>query len=204
VLQAMSAGAAGSPEARKSIAVEIEGIREAVIGLANTKYLDRPVFGGTTNKLIAVNPDGSYAGDQGKVERRISDNTTVRVDLDGEDVFGSATDGLFATLQSVADALNGSGIGLDTALRTALDDLDTSRKTVLKNLAEVGTRYNQVEQMRQAANDRVLDMTAQLSDVEDIDLPKTITEMSLRQTAYQAALAATARVVQPSLIDFLR
>jgi flagellar hook-associated protein 3 FlgL len=204
VLQAMSAGAAGSPEARKSIAVEVEGIREAVIGLANTKYLDRPVFGGTTNKLIAVNPDGSYAGDQGKVERRISDNLTVRVDLNGEDVFGSDTAGLFAALQSVADALNGSGIGLDTALSTALDDLDTSRKTVLKNLAEVGTRYNQVEQMRQAANDRVLDMTAQLSDVEDIDLPKTITEMSLRQTAYQAALAATARVVQPSLIDFLR
>jgi flagellar hook-associated protein 3 FlgL len=75
---------------------------------------------------------------------------------------------------------------------------------VLTGLTEVGTRYNQVTQMRQAASDRVMDITSQLSDVEDIDLPKTITEMSLRQTAYEAALAATARVVQPSLIDFLR
>ena len=43
-----------------------------------------------------------------------------------------------------------------------------------------------------------------MTDVEDIDLPKTITELQLQQTAYQAALAAGARVVQPSLVDFLR
>ncbi|MDQ1656541.1 MAG: flagellar hook-associated protein 3 FlgL, partial [Cryptosporangiaceae bacterium] len=44
----------------------------------------------------------------------------------------------------------------------------------------------------------------QLSDVEDIDLPKTITDMQLQQAAYQASLAAAAKVVQPSLVDFLR
>lgn len=45
---------------------------------------------------------------------------------------------------------------------------------------------------------------SQLSDVEDIDLPKTTTELQLQQAAYQAALAATARVLQPSLVDFLK
>jgi flagellar hook-associated protein 3 FlgL len=68
----------------------------------------------------------------------------------------------------------------------------------------VGARYNQVTQMQQAANDRVDALTAQLSEVEDIDLPKTITDMAMQQTAYQAALAAGAKVVQPSLVDFLR
>jgi flagellar hook-associated protein 3 FlgL len=58
--------------------------------------------------------------------------------------------------------------------------------------------------MQQAAQNRVQDLQSQLSDVEDIDLPKTITELSLQQTAYQAALAATAKVIQPSLVDFLR
>ena len=58
--------------------------------------------------------------------------------------------------------------------------------------------------MRQAADDRVIDLNSQLSNVEDIDLPKTITDLQLQQTAYQAALAATAKVVQPSLVDFLR
>jgi flagellar hook-associated protein 3 FlgL len=58
--------------------------------------------------------------------------------------------------------------------------------------------------MQQSAQDRLLSVTAQLSDVEDVDLPKTIMDMQLQQTAYQAALAASAKVIQPSLIDFLR
>jgi flagellar hook-associated protein 3 FlgL len=58
--------------------------------------------------------------------------------------------------------------------------------------------------MKQSAQDRLLSVTAQLSDVEDVDLPKTIMDMQLQQTSYQAALAATAKVIQPSLIDFLR
>ncbi|HEV7962737.1 MAG TPA: flagellar hook protein, partial [Actinoplanes sp.] len=59
-------------------------------------------------------------------------------------------------------------------------------------------------QMKLSAQDRLLSVTSQLSDVEDVDLPKTIMEMQLQQTAYQAALAASAKVIQPSLIDFLR
>ena len=58
--------------------------------------------------------------------------------------------------------------------------------------------------MQQFADDRVDALTSQLSDVEDIDLPKTISDMQLQQVAYQAALAASAKVVQPSLVDFLR
>jgi flagellar hook-associated protein 3 FlgL len=58
--------------------------------------------------------------------------------------------------------------------------------------------------MQTFANDKVDNLTQQLSDVEDIDLPQTITDMQLQQTAYQAALAAGAKVVQSSLIDFLR
>ena len=57
---------------------------------------------------------------------------------------------------------------------------------------------------RQVNANTVIDLTTQVSTVEDIDLPKTITELTLQQTAYQAALAATAKVVQPSLVDFLR
>ena len=58
--------------------------------------------------------------------------------------------------------------------------------------------------MKQSAQDRLLTVTSQLSDIEDVDLPKTIMDMQLQQTAYQAALAASAKVIQPSLIDFLR
>jgi flagellar hook-associated protein 3 FlgL len=71
-------------------------------------------------------------------------------------------------------------------------------------LSSVGARVNRLTQLQNYADSRVIDLNSQVSTVEDIDLPKTITELTLQQTAYQAALAATAKVVQPSLVDFLR
>ena len=47
-------------------------------------------------------------------------------------------------------------------------------------------------------------VTANLATAENIDLPKTIIDMQIQQTAYQAALGATAKIIQPSLVDFLR
>jgi flagellar hook-associated protein 3 FlgL len=58
--------------------------------------------------------------------------------------------------------------------------------------------------MKDMALDRSLTVASRLSEIEDIDLPKTIMEMKLQETSYQAALAASAKVIQPSLIDYLR
>ncbi|CAN5337420.1 hypothetical protein BH23ACT9_BH23ACT9_24200 [soil metagenome] len=42
------------------------------------------------------------------------------------------------------------------------------------------------------------------SAIARIDMPETIMELQMQEVAYQAALGATARVLQPSLLDFLR
>jgi flagellar hook-associated protein 3 FlgL len=200
VLTGLSSGSAGSPEAREAIALEVDNLRGSMLDLANTSYLDRPIFGGTTSGNVAYDQTGTYKGDTGSVNRTIGANATVRVDTDAASVFGSGTGNVFNVLQRVADDLRNNPAGLQADLA----DVDTAQKRVQTGLSGVGSRYNQVSQMQQAAENRVLDLRTQLSDVEDIDLPKTITELSLQQTAYQAALAATAKVIQPSLVDFLR
>jgi len=200
VLQGMSSGTGGSAEARDAIAAEIDGIRQSMISTANTSYLGRPVFGGTTAGAAAYAPDGTYAGDTGTVTRTVGDNTRVRVDTGGPDVFGTGTTQLFTVLGDIANDLRNN----PAALGGDLGRLDTARETVQAGLSTVGARYNQVDKMRQAAQDRALSLTSRLSDVEDVDLPKTLTDLQLQQTAYQAALAAGARIVQSSLMDFLR
>lgn len=55
-----------------------------------------------------------------------------------------------------------------------------------------------------SAADSELRLTASLSDVENVDLPKATIELQLANVAYQAALGATSKVIQPSLLDFLR
>jgi flagellar hook-associated protein 3 FlgL len=71
-------------------------------------------------------------------------------------------------------------------------------------VADIGARYGRVLTVRQTAEDRIITLGSALSNVENIDLPKTITELQMQQVSYQAALAATAKAIQPSLLDFLR
>lgn len=217
-LQGMSAGVADAPNAREAIAVEIENLRDSLIGLANTSYLDRPVFGGTTSGAVAYDADGTYVGDSGTVSRTVGEGAVVQVNASAAAVFGadmSASDPtelnstqLFTVLDNIAKHLRGEAPTTADDDPTTLDDnlgrLDTAMNRVISQLADVGSRYSRIDQMRKIAESRSIDLTMQLSGVEDIDLPKTIMDLQLRQAAYQAALGAAARIVQPSLVDFLR
>jgi flagellar hook-associated protein 3 FlgL len=199
-LQGMSNGSGGSADAREAIATEIDQIHDATIGLANTRYGDRPIFGGTTTGQAAYDVSGTYLGDPGVVQRTVGDNVKVPVGTPGPSVFGAGTGQLFQIMSDIATDLRTN----PSALSADLDRLDAVTTTLKAVQSAVGARYNQVTQMQQFAYDKVDSLSSQLSDVEDIDLPKTISDMQLQQVAYQAALAAGAKVVQPSLVDFLR
>lgn len=199
-LQGANTGANG-PAARQALAVEIREIKNALLEAANTTYLGRPVFGGTTDSAKAF--DGvpiSYVGDTGKVDRTLGPESIVRVDTSGEGSFGSGSASVFALLDRVADNLVNNPDGLPTDLGELSAFLDRFTSA----LSDVGARYARTESLQQKAEDAILNLRSALSAVENIDLPKTIMELQMQQVAHQAALGATARVLQPTLMDFLR
>jgi flagellar hook-associated protein 3 FlgL len=201
-VQGLNDGAATSTSAQ-ALAAEIDQIRQGMIGMANTKYLDRPVFGGTTGGQQAYDASANYIGPatSPQILRTVGANAQVRVDQTGPEVFGPAGADIFTVLDNISTALK---TGNHAALQTELGNLDTAMNTMSAKHAEVGAAYNRLEQMQSAADDRVLTLKNSLSEVEDVDLPATIVELSLAQVAQQAALAATQRVISPSLADFLR
>jgi flagellar hook-associated protein 3 FlgL len=199
-VQGLNQGA-NNPQSNAALATEMDQIRASLIGYANTKYLDRPVFGGTTAGATAYEADGTYVGDAGQTARTVGAGTKVRVDTTGPEAFGSGDNQLFAVLKDLSDSIRA---GDSTAMQDNLKKLDNASNIMKNTHSDIGARYNRLTQMKQSAQDRLLTVTSQLSDIEDVDLPKTIMEMQLQQTSYQAALAASAKVIQPSLIDFLR
>jgi flagellar hook-associated protein 3 FlgL len=199
-VQALNSGASDG-QSNEALAAEIDQIKASAIGVANTKYLDRPVFGGTTTGEVAYNPDGSFAGNTSGTTRTVGAGAKVRVDASGPEAFGSGGTQLFAVLQTISDNIRS---GNTDGLADNLKKLDSAGDLMKSTLSDVGARYNRIEQMKSSAQDRLLSVTSQLSEVEDVDLPKAIMDMQLQQTSYQAALAASAKVIQPSLIDFLR
>ncbi|MET3428520.1 flagellar hook-associated protein 3 FlgL [Actinoplanes tereljensis] len=196
-------------QSREALAVEIDNVRQMMLGEANTKFLNRPVFGGTTPGPTAYTEatDGSgdyvFSGNKNQTTRTVGANAQVRIEVSGPEAFGEpGTDTeLFNVLKQISANIRG---GDSAALDTNLQNLDSAHDLLKSALSDVGARYNRIEQMKQSADDHLLSVTSQLSDIEDVDLPKAIMELQIQQTSYQAALAATAKVIQPSLIDFLR
>ena len=192
-------------EGRTAMAVEIRALREGLLAVANTRYLDRPVFGGNSLSENAFDPaTGAFLGDTAEVLRTVAPGVQVPVTVAGPAAFGAGATQLFAVLDGLATALETGGPGLHAALDGGLVNLDTAIDGMLTTLGQVGARFNRVETTRDAAEAQLLSMTSSLSEVEDIDLPRTIVDLQMQEVAYKAALGATARVVQPSLLDFLR
>ncbi len=77
--------------------------------------------------------------------------------------------------------------------------------TVTRNLALSQSRFVsfQTRASRTLGDGVDLQLTDQLSSIVDADIAKVITDLASAETAYQAALASAARLIQPSLIQFL-
>lgn len=189
------------PEDRAAIAVEVDALREHLLGVANTTYLGRPLFGGTTTGGQAYDPaNGAYVGDAGTIERTVLPGVSVPVNLNGPQVFGPSGDDVFQVLSDISMHLRTD----PSLLEGDIAKLDQRALTMKTALSQVGARYGQVESMRDRVDAGRLDTKNALEEVESVDIAAATTELALQEVAYQAALAATARTLQPSLLDFLR
>jgi len=199
-LTVAGANGAMSATSRNALAAELQGVRDSIIELTNVQYLGRPVFGGTTAGAVAFDPTtGAYVGDSGSVQRRVGAESTVQVDVDGVSAFGSGPGGIIATLDAVIADLR-----LNRSTESHLTAVDASHQQLLGALSDVGARTNRIENLKAKADDAGIMLRSAQSQIEDVDLPKAILELQMQTVAYQAALGATARVLQPTLLDFLR
>jgi flagellar hook-associated protein 3 FlgL len=207
-VQALNGGAT-SPESAQAVAAQVGGIRASMLGQANQVISGRPLFGGATSGTEAYDATGTYVGVGGTAgipvvpaNRRVSDTEAIRVDLTGVEAFGDPAAGpdLFAVVQNIATHAAGQD---HAALSSDLDALDAAISRMTKATADVGTRAQRMDKAASLNSTRALTLTAQLGAVEDVDLPKTIMDMQAQQVSYQAALQVTAKVLQPTLLDFL-
>ena len=199
IVQGASTGSAGL-DARTALAAELTQIRESLLTMANTQHMGRSLFGGTSDSPVAFQADGTFVGDSNAVERTVGEGLTVQVNTAGPDAFAVGTDNLFAVMTDTITRMTAAPDQLDDSL-TRLDAVADKMRTAL---ADVGTRYGRVETAAATLTDVSVTNSAALSEVENIDLAKAVVDLQMQEVAYQAALGATARVLQPSLLDFLR
>jgi flagellin-like hook-associated protein FlgL len=199
-VQGMSTGSNNDVSAQ-AIATEAASLRDGLLSLANRTIGTRPLFGGVTPGAKAYDASGTYVGLPGPpVTRRVSDNEVIQVDTPGPQAFGPAGADLFAIVDKIATDV----VANPAALAGHLTDLDSVMKGMLTAVADVGSRAARVEREEQVNADRALTLSSQLAETENIDLPNTIMRLQMQQVGYEAALSATAKALQPTLLDYLR
>jgi flagellin-like hook-associated protein FlgL len=189
-------------EARQALATEVTSLREGLLSLANTKNQGRPLFGGVTAGPEAYDTTtGTWIGVTAgpAITRQISDTEDLRIDVTGLEAFGTAPADLFSVVQSIATDL----VGAPGSLDTDLSSLDAVMQTMQSAVADIGARGSRLERVEAINVDRAVTLGSQLAETENIDLPNTIMRLQMQQTGYEAALSATAKALQPTLLDFL-
>ncbi|MFH1485416.1 MAG: flagellin, partial [Chloroflexota bacterium] len=173
------------------------------IQTGNASHQGRYIFAGFQTKtapfaLVPGPPDTvSYGGDTNSIVRRIDSGVTLAINVTGDTGFPE----VFNSLIGLRDDLK---IGDTANIRaTRIDQLDAAVNSILTLSAEVGAKVNRLESTESHLRQTDVNLKSLLSRAEDIDIAEAILQLSTQETVYQAALAAAARTLQTSLMDFL-
>lgn len=201
---ASATGTLGANE-RNANANEIAELRKSLIQQANTQYGGQPIFGGTTPGSNAFDPTtGSFVGNELPVLRAVTSAPgaagQVEVAVNGVEAFGTSLEDGGEIDNLIAAIRSGDADGM----AQGITDMDAVRDQMVNVASTIGARTNRLTGL-DTVNGKTSDSIAgSLSKVEDTDFLKAAMDLSIQSNAYQAALSASAKIIQPSLMDFLR
>lgn len=195
------------PTQRANAATIVDGFLKQLLSLANTEVGGRYIFAGTATDTVPFafddedNPTAvTYAGNDTAFAIRIGKNLTVEVGRDGEDVFGTAGNSIFQSLIDLKTALTTNDVG---GIQGSLDTLDDHLGTIRTLISSTGARVIRLDTKEKIIEDLNLAYTDRKSQIEDVDIAQAITDLKGKELTYQAALAASAKVMSMSLMDYL-
>lgn len=204
---------------------EIKELKGHLIQIGNTTYAGRSIFTGFKTDKPLLDEKGNYLVDLKKyadedgnlkdeifvynvgVAERVSVNTL------GNKIFGSGNKdytadvggGEKAYLVDMFDKLEAAlNTNNNDDLQSALTDIKDAMSNVLSVTAEIGAKSNRLDLTKNKIENQIVNLTELLSFNEDVSLPEAYMNLAIAENAYRASLAVGSRIIQPSLMDFLR
>ncbi|WP_082562163.1 flagellar hook-associated protein FlgL [Paenibacillus sp. Root444D2] len=194
-----------------AIGIEMGQLYETAVGLGNDQLNGKYTFNGqfTDKQPYSIATASVDVPDDQKINYQVSAGITIPINQTGNDVFGAPgnNDNLFKILKGLQDAFSPSPPGTPANLTVAkglMIDLSKRFDNFQTVRSEVGARANRIDLMDNRLKDLDVNLTDLSSKTEDADMAETITKLKTDENVYQASLSTGAKIIQPSLIDFLR
>ncbi|HET7275505.1 MAG TPA: flagellar hook-associated protein FlgL [Longimicrobiaceae bacterium] len=198
-------GGTSNADTRKMAQAEVEHLLRHAVSLANTRFGETYLFAGgdsSTQPYAVVEGtdiDFSSTTPSGEHKVEISAHQLILTNHNGVEVFEDT-----GVLASLRDLAKGLGANDPAAIKAATADIDSAFDEVQSLIGDVGARVNQLQVTSANLDAMEINLLTFKSDLEEVDVEKAITELVSRQTAFQAAMLATSRVMGLTLADYLR
>ncbi|HHY74191.1 MAG TPA: flagellar hook-associated protein FlgL [Bacillus bacterium] len=153
---------------------------------------------------IVISKSTAVSTNDQDVEIEVMKGVTIPINVrkDSANTFAYSIE-LFSGIESIKKMLvDPETTGQD--ITKALDTLDKMQNNVISTRAELGARLNRVEMVEDRLLKQRIVAEQTVADNEDIDFEEAIINLVTQESIHRASLAAGARIIQPTLMDFLR
>lgn len=196
-----------TPDDRQKVKQEVDQLKAHLVDVANSRYGNAYIFNGAKTKIQpyqnanATDPSAYVTGgglSDAKLIRELGAGITIEINVTGVEIgFGQ----IFADLQAFSDALENDDT--DT-LNSMLGTIDEHIESVLGARAQVGSRQNRLQLSVDRFSSQEIAYADILNKTKGTHIPETIMKLKNEENVYRIALATGARIIQPTLMDFLR
>ena len=209
--QAISLGTEGangteSTADLQSIASQVQGILSSVVTQANTSYEGSYLFGGTASSQQPYTADPSsptgytYNGNSGQNSVAVGDSTNVQINLPGNQIFSNSTTNVLGSLSALVTALQS---GNSTTIGTATSGVTNALNYVSQQRIFYANADSQLNSQETYLQQETVNLSSQQTSLVGVNMAQAAINLSQAQTDNSAALAAAAKVLPDTLLNYL-
>lgn len=204
-LAVQAANGTNSAESLKAIKSEVSQLTEQMVTIGNSEFNGKHVFNGqlTNIKPYTLTDAESIVTDNQDISFELGTGVKIPISVNGNTVFGNAgaTDNMFAVLKNLQTSLDSNDF---KNIGYVVGELDKRMDAFLEIRADIGAKSNRIDLILNRLQDIGINLVSLQSKTESADIPAVITSLKTDENVYQASLAVGAKLIKPSLIDFLR
>jgi len=192
-----------------SIKEEAIQLKDHLFDIANTNVSGKYIFNGmnTTKAPITIDDEGNIVTENinnEPVEIEVFKGTRVQANVSAKELFHSDDgDGFFENIQKFIDTLENEDVTSDD-FDESIQLLNKNTSKILDARASLGARMNRMELIDNRLDEQEVIAKQTMAENENVHFEEAITQLITQETLHRAALAAGSRMMQPTLIDFLR
>jgi len=201
----------GSSDAtvRQNAVLQLQALKQQLLDMGNMQLGDQYIFGGAINSTQPFSATAPYyAGDETALNVEISSNTTLQMNVPGNQVLtaDTATSQPYGTtniLQAFDDLITAVNANDVAGIQAGSLALAAGAKQIQNAQSDVVSRLTRLDNAGKMNGNIRNTLETVYSNTQNVDYAKLAVQLNQQKLAYESSLSATAKLSQMSLLDYL-